>query len=60
MLSIRVPRVPYAARMKEKSECMVLAVSNDDCANVHGATNVLLNMLRYTPTLQLQMIIMLR
>ena len=49
MPSFRVPKVPHAARMKEKSNCMVIDVSNDDCATVHGATNVLLNMLRYTP-----------
>ena len=47
MRSFRVPGVPYAAKMKEKSNCMVLAVSNDDCATVYGSTNVLLNMLQY-------------
>ena len=37
--------------MKAKSNCMVLAVSNDDPATTHGATNVLLNMKKYTPVI---------
>ena len=34
--------------MSEKSNSMVIAVSNDDPATVFGATNVLLNMVNYT------------
>ena len=46
-----MPRIPYAEKMAEKSDCMVIAVSNDDPATVFGATNVLLNMLDYTPSM---------
>lgn len=44
-----MPPIPYAAKMAEKSNTMVLAVSDDNPATTNGITNVLLNMLRYTP-----------
>ena len=46
-----MPGIPYAEKMAEKSNCMVIAVSNDDPATVFGATSVLLNMLKYTPSI---------
>ena len=46
-----MPAIAYAERMKAKSNCMVLAVSNDDPATTYGATNVMLNMKKYTPVI---------
>ena len=39
-----MPPIPYAAKMAEKSNTMVLAVSDDNPATTNGITNVLLNM----------------
>ena len=47
----RVPSIAFAERLKAKSNCMVLAVSNDDPATTHGATQVLLNLKKYTPAI---------
>ena len=46
-----MPSLPYADKMKEKSNCHVLAVSNENPATTHGATNVCLHMLKYIPTI---------
>ena len=45
----RVPAIPYADKMASKSNTMVIAVSNDDPATTKGATDVMLNLLRYVP-----------
>lgn len=50
-LCIRVPCLPYADKMAEKSNCYVLDVCNQDPATTHGATNVCLQMLKYVPVI---------
>ena len=46
-----MPEIAYASKMAEKSECHVLDVSDDDPATTHGCTSVMLNLLRYVPTI---------
>ena len=45
----RVPDIAFAKNMAAKSNCMVLDVSDDDPSSTKGCTDVLLNLLRYSP-----------
>ena len=49
VFSYRVPKVPYAQKMKEKSNCKVLSVINEDPSTTAGMTNVAKSFLPYIP-----------
>ena len=47
--SLRIPPIPYAQKMKQKSNCGVLSVLDQDPSSSEGMNNVLKSFLPYVP-----------
>ena len=47
--SFRIQPIPYAQKMKAKSNCKVLSVINEDPSTTVGMTNVTKSFLPYIP-----------